>query len=381
MLPVYAVVLAAGHGERMGLKGNKVYLPLGGMPVLRHSLLLLGNDQAISGLIVVCAKEELALAQAAAEGINCPVQYAYGGDTRQRSVCNGLALLPGESIALIHDGARPFLTGELVARCIASAWEHGSGVAALPVTDTIKSTVSAVAQTVDRTQLLAMQTPQCFTTALIKDALADAEKGGATMTDDASALERAGVAVHYVQGSRNNLKLTTQEDYELAKLRFAQAAPAAVTGFGTDVHRLVENRPLILCGVTIPCEKGLDGHSDADVAVHALMDAMLGAACLGDIGRHFPDTDPAYKGISSMKLLQDVAALLAERGLYVAHADVTIVAQRPKLAPYMPAMVETLQAALPGAQINVKATTTEQLGFTGRGEGILAEAVVTVCRR
>lgn len=238
--------------------------------------------------------------------------------------------------------------------------------------------------TVPRDGLRAVQTPQGFRAADLRRAMEAAQAENARITDEASAMERLGLPVRLVECGDVNLKITTATDMVLAeavlRARSAQerADPAPRVGLGYDVHRLVPGRRLVLCGVEIPYERGLDGHSDADVAVHALMDAMLGAACLGDIGRLYPDTDERYRGANSMDLLRDVARRVQDAGLRVAHADVTIVAQAPKLQGYMAQMVRSLAEALPGAAVNVKATTTERLGFAGRGEGIAAQASATL---
>ena len=238
--------------------------------------------------------------------------------------------------------------------------------------------------TVPRDDLRAVQTPQGFRAADLRRAMEAAQAENARITDEASAMERLGLPVRLVECGDVNLKITTATDMVLAeavlRARSAQerADPAPRVGLGCDVHRLVPGRRLVLCGVEIPYERGLDGHRDADVAVHALMDAMLGAACLGDIGRLYPDTDERYRGADSMDLLRDVARRVQDAGLRVAHADVTIVAQAPKLQGYMAQMVRSLAEALPGAAVNVKATTTERLGFAGRGEGIAAQASATL---
>ena len=248
-----------------------------------------------------------------------------------------------------------------------------------------------MAGTPQRSLLRAVQTPQIFKAELLHSAYGSENLRGAAVTDDASLVERLGVKVAVAEGSYENIKITTPEDLLLAEKICADRGmamqqeikvPQFRVGTGFDVHRLTENRKLILCGVEVPYELGLDGHSDADVAVHALMDALLGAAALGDIGRHFPDTDERFKGADSMKLLAHVIALLKERCWHVNNADVTIIAQRPKLAGFIPQMRANLAAALELGEdaVNVKATTTEKLGFTGRGEGIAAEACVSLIK-
>lgn len=379
----YAVLLAGGSGARMGAGCNKVLLQLQDEAVICRAA------RAFSGLVdgmvvVVRPEDEKAIAEAfkAARLLDGKIVFTHGGATRQDSVWKGLQSLPPEADhVLIHDGARCLVDEPTILRAMDSAMEKGSGVASIPCVDTIKSVDSdcRVSGTPDRNTLRAVQTPQAFRTELIRQAHRAAQEAGFQGTDDASLVEHMGCPVYLTEGSRRNLKLTTPEDIAMAEsfLNNSPALPALRIGQGYDVHRLVEGRDLILCGVQVPHTLGLLGHSDADVALHALMDAMLGAAALGDIGRHFPDTDPAYKGISSMKLLYHVVDLLRAHQLRVTNADVTIVAQRPKLLPHIPQMRENVAAALqlPADRVNVKATTTERLAFEGREEGISAQAV------
>lgn len=312
------------------------------------------------------------------------VSVVSGGATRQESVWRGLQALSGQcGGVLVHDGARCLVTADVIQRCMASVEECGTGVAAVPVTDTIKTVSNAniALDTPNRTSLRAVQTPQGFKTDLLRRAHEQAQRDGFLGTDDASLVERLGVPVQLTAGNRRNIKLTTPEDLLMAEAFFAeQALPALRVGQGYDVHRLVEGRPLILCGVTIPHTLGLLGHSDADVALHALMDAMLGAMALGDIGKHFPDTDPAYAGADSLQLAQHVARIMREKGWKIVNIDSTLLCQKPKLAPYIPAMRENLAAAfgMPVDAVSVKATTEEHLGFTGEGLGIAAHAVALI---
>lgn len=379
----YAVVVAAGRGVRMGAAVNKVLLPLCGEPVIRHAVCAFCEADEIDGVVVVASADETEQMRAALCGLEKVCAIVPGGSTRQESVKNGLDALPKEArIALVHDGARPLISRELIARCIRQTENCGSAVVCTPVTDTVKvEKDGCVVRTLDRSQLRAVQTPQCFFAGELKAAYEAAARDGVSVTDDASVMEHAGHSVHLLESSEVNFKLTTPEDLRRAEdiigeRKFMQRLPR--TGFGYDVHKLVSGRRLILCGKEIPWEKGLDGHSDADVAVHALLDALLGAACLGDIGRLYPDNDPAFEGADSMKLLADVLRRVKDAGYAVVHADVTIVAQKPKLMPYMDEMRCNLENAMAGAQVNVKATTTERLGFEGRGEGISAQAVATI---
>lgn len=379
----YAVVVAAGRGVRMGTAVNKVLLPLCGEPVIRHAVRAFCEADEIDGVVVVASADETEQMRAVLCGLEKVCAIVPGGSTRQESVKNGLDALPKEArIALVHDGARPLISRELIARCIRQTEDCGSAVVCTPVTDTVKvEKDGCVVRTLDRSQLRAVQTPQCFFAGELKAAYEAAARDGVSVTDDASVMEHVGHSVHLLESSEVNFKLTTPEDLRRAEdiigeRKFMQRLPR--TGFGYDVHKLVSGRRLILCGKEIPWEKGLDGHSDADVAVHALMDALLGAACLGDIGRLYPDNDPAFEGADSMKLLADVLRRVKDAGYAFVHADVTIVAQKPKLMPYMDEMRRNLENAMPGAQVNVKATTTERLGFEGRGEGISAQAVATI---
>lgn len=379
----YVILLAGGSGSRMGSGCNKVLLPLGGETVISRAARAFAG--VADGMVIVARPEDEAAIRsdlAVSRAFSGPLVIVPGGNTRQDSVWNGLCGLPPDAThVLVHDGARCLVDEPTIRRAMASAEQCGSGVAAIPAVDTIKQVDSAwrVVATPDRSSLCVVQTPQAFQVELLRQAHLAAQAEGYQGTDDASLVERLGQPVQLTLGSRRNIKLTTPEDMAMAEamLNPTPSFPALRVGQGYDVHRLVEGRALILCGVQVPHTLGLLGHSDADVALHALMDAMLGAAALGDIGKHFPDTDERYKGISSMKLLAHVVALLKENRLRTANADVTIVAQKPKLLPYIPQMRENVAAALglPLNRVNVKATTTERLAFEGREEGISAQAV------
>lgn len=379
----YAIVLAGGSGSRMGANRNKVLLSLLGEPVIIRSVRAF-EGQA-EGVVLVSREEDIPAMRDALDAAGLSATIVHGGDTRQASVWNGLCALPVDCThVLIHDGARCLVDAETIRRCKESAEACGTGVAAIPSVDTIKqvSADETVSATPDRSTLRAVQTPQAFDVSLIRKAHEAAQAESFLGTDDASLVERIGHPVRLTLGDRRNIKLTTPEDMKMAEAFIGGDFPALRVGQGYDVHRLVEGRDLILCGVTVPHTLGLLGHSDADVALHALMDAMLGAMALGDIGKHFPDTDERYRGISSMKLLEHVVALLKEHGAQVTNCDVTIVAQKPKLLPYIPLMRQNVADALglPPDRVNVKATTTERLAFEGREEGISAQAVVMVCQ-
>ena len=289
-------------------------------------------------------------------------------------------LLPPTRRWTIHDAARPFVSEQVITDALAEAEAMGAAAPAVAVKDTIKiANDGAVVQTPDRAALFAVQTPQCFCRNLYWKAL-KAVQGEKVhlVTDDCSLFELAGLPVHLTQGDYANLKITTKEDLPAAAQNKGENTMRI--GHGYDVHRLVEGRKLIMGGVTIPYEKGLLGHSDADVLLHAVSDALLGAAALGDIGKHFPDTDPRYEGADSLMLLREVGRLLDETGYTVGNIDATVLCQAPKLAPHIPAMRQNIANALGLAldDVSVKATTEEHLGFTGEGLGIAAHAVALI---
>lgn len=377
----YAIVLAGGSGSRMGADRNKILLELRGEPVIVRSVRAFQG--LVDGVVLVSREEDIPAVRSAMNDAQLPVTIVPGGDSRQASVWNGLYALPKSCThVLIHDGARCLVDEATIRRCMASVEDCGTGVAAIPAVDTIKQVNESniVTTTPDRAGLRAVQTPQGFAVDLIRRAHEAAVQEGFLGTDDASLVERLGVPVRLTLGDRRNIKLTTPEDMLMAEAFLPLNFPSLRIGQGYDVHRLVEGRDLILCGVKVPHSLGLLGHSDADVALHALMDAMLGAMALGDIGKHFPDADERYRGISSMKLLEHVVGLLKENHACVTNCDVTIVAQKPKLLPYIPQMRENIAAALqlPIDRVNVKATTTERLAFEGREEGISAQAVCMI---
>lgn len=379
-MSVWAVVVAAGKGERSGLEQNKVFFSWRGETVLGRSLDALESSGALDGIVLVISESDRDLYEQMVrrEGAHPLVkQIAFGGETRRDSVYNGLRALPEDAeIVAVHDAARPFVTAEIVRATVESAREYGSGVIATPVTDTIKQIhPDGSVSTLDRSALRAVQTPQTFHAKDLIAAHERAQKDDLPATDDAALYEHyyGSVRLVTVPGAEANVKLTNPQD-------FRDTQCAVRIGSGYDAHRLKEGRRLVLCGVEIPHDRGLDGHSDADVAVHALMDALLGALGEGDIGRHFPDSDPKYKGISSMKLLENVMQIVGDRGYAVGNADVTIVAQKPKLADFMNQMRENLIAALECPNVNVKATTTERMGFEGEEIGISAQAVALLTR-
>ena len=374
-MKVYAVILCGGSGTRMGAAGNKTLLQTGGVPAVVRSVKAFSGP-ADGTVLVTRAGEEAMFAQTLNDHGVSVLAIVPGGADRQASALCGLKALPEDAdIALIHDGARPFVTEAIIRRVIDSVQQYGSGVAAVPCRDTIKRADGngAVLETLDRSTLWQMQTPQGF---YVKDLLAAHAAAKERYTDDAALMEAAGKApVRLVLGSPDNIKLTSPEDLRMVN---GMLTPRIGTGF--DAHRLVEGRELWLGGVKIPYEKGLLGHSDADAPLHALADALLGAAVLGDIGKLFPDSDPQYKGISSVLLLEEVRKRLTNAGFTIGNVDLTIVCQAPKLAPYIPQMREKIAKALAisAEQVSVKATTTERMGYEGRGEGISAQAVAMV---
>ncbi len=376
---VWAIVVAAGRGERFGKPYNKVFHKIDGTSILTRSLKALEQAEVFDGIVLVLsAQDDAAYAELTAQEGACALvrKIVHGGAARQESVMNGLRALPDDTdIVAIHDAARPYVSKKLICALVEAAAEHGAALPGTPMTDTVKQMDADgyAVNTPDRSTLCAVQTPQVFDYSSIVKAHTLSMQEKVPATDDASLYERYidRVKVIMMDDCRDNIKITVQQDVNSAFSMMPRI------GQGYDAHRLVEGRDLILCGVNIPYEKGLLGHSDADVAVHALMDALLGAAALGDIGRHFPDSDPQYKGISSIKLLHHVMKLLREHQMMPVSVDVTIVAQRPKLKNYMAEMKRNICNAmnLDETRVNVKATTTEGMGFEGEGLGISAQAV------
>ena len=377
-----AVLLAAGNSTRMGGSRSKVLEELEGRPALCRSLEVLDRCPLIGEICLVCREQDRGDMLPLTSGLATPVRVAPGGAQRQDSVEQGVEALTGpwEYVA-IHDGARPLVTDEVLAAVCRDAMAHGAATAAVPSKDTCKLADGAgfVAATPARDRLWAVQTPQAFSLALYREALGKARAAGQSYTDDCQLIEAAGGKVKLTMGDYRNIKLTTPEDLLAARAYLGGEGGKKTVriGYGYDVHRLVEGRNLILAGVEVPFEKGLLGHSDADVIAHAVADALLGAAALGDIGHLFPDTDPRYAGADSLKLLAEVCRLLREKGFSIGNIDATLLAQRPKIAPHISRMRENLAAAcgIAADQVSVKATTEERLGFTGREEGMAASAV------
>ena len=370
---VTAVIVAAGSSTRMGF--DKLAYTWQGRSVLERSVQAFDRHPLVGELVLVAGPGNRERAEAIAAACRLPARVVEGGATRAESVRRGALAASGQLLA-IHDAARPFVSEKVITAALEGAARCGAAAPAVPVKDTVKvARDGRVQSTPDRAALFAVQTPQCVDRARYLAALKTVDY--AALTDDCQVMEQAGCPVLLTTGDYANYKITTPED-----LPKEDTAMDMRVGHGYDVHKLVEGRRLILGGVDIPYEKGLLGHSDADVLAHAIMDALLGAAGLGDIGRHFPDSDPAYKGADSLKLASHVAALLAKEGWTVQNVDATILCQAPKLAPHIPTMMVNLAAALnlPEGRVHVKATTEEKLGFTGAGQGIAAHAVALLTR-
>lgn len=378
-----ALVVAAGVGQRFGGSIPKVFVPLAGAPMLAWSLRAYGTHPEIARVCVVVSRRYVPAAESlCARELQIPWQVVEGGPQRRDSVRRGLVALSATAPELvsIHDGARPLVSAEAISDGLRVARLCGAAVAAYPSSDTVKRVCEApvVSETLDRSCVYLAQTPQTFRFELILAAHQRAEEEGWDVTDDAMLVERLGYEVRVSQGHPGNLKVTVPDDLAVAEWRLGARHPCPPrVGFGFDVHRLVEGRALRLGGVTVPHDKGLLGHSDADVALHAVCDALLGATALGDIGHHFPDTDPSYRDADSRELTRRVAALVSANGWAVGNVDVTVIAEQPRLAPYIPAMREATALALGCAPtaVSYKATTTEGLGAVGAKEAIAAQAV------
>ncbi len=399
MVSAAALIVAAGRGRRVGGPLPKQYRALAGRAVLGHSVGRFARHPRIDRVRVVIDPDDRPLyddavaasAGAAAGKLLAPVA---GGATRQESVLKGLESLAGAApdLVLIHDGARPLVAPAVIDGTLDALGAHDGAVAAIAVSDSLKRAApesGVVAGSVAREGLWRAQTPQGFRYPAIL-AAHRAAAGGA-LSDDAAVAEHAGLAVALTAGDEDNLKITTERDFARAEriLAAQEGGPAALAaaaafetrvGMGFDVHRFGPGDHLMLCGVRVPHDRGVIGHSDGDVGLHAIVDAVLGAIAAGDIGTHFPPTDEAWRGADSERFVAHALELLAARGGRLCHVDVTLICERPRIGPHRPAMVARLAAVLglDAARIGLKATTTERLGFTGRGEGIAAQAVATV---
>lgn len=386
-LKTIAVVPAAGSGSRMGPGRAKQFLHLGGMPLLSRTLFALEQAPVVEGVVVAAppgAEAELSAACIEPYGFGKIAAVVPGGAERQDSVAAGVASAAGHGAewVLVHDAARPLVGPGLFASVLQAAKQTGAAVAAVPCQDTVKEARqdNFVLGTLDRGKLWLVQTPQGFRVDLLQKALAQAKEDSFYATDEAGLMERAGHEVKLVMGAKENIKITTPEDLRLARGWLETGSAPVRVGQGMDVHKFAPGRALILGGVRIEYEMGLMGHSDADVVTHAVMDALLAAAGLGDIGGMFPDTDPVYAGADSLDLLSRVVERLANEGWRPQQVGVTCVAQKPKLAPHAEAMRRNLAAktGLEPSWVNIAATTSEGLGFTGRGEGIAALATAVI---
>jgi len=374
---IAGLVVAAGQGLRAGGGVPKQYRCVGSVPAILRAVDALAGHPGIGEVIVVIGEgQDVFLAEAFA-GRTAP-RAVIGGHARRDSVRAGLAALDGHDFVLIHDAARPFLPAAVIDRLIDALGSHDGAVPVLPVVDSLARTAESLGEAVPRDGLARIQTPQAFRLAAI-DAAHAAWPDGIEATDDAQVARAAGIVVATVAGDPMLDKLTHEADFVAAEARLASVMVSR-SGMGYDVHRLVAGRDLWLGGVLVPHSQGLDGHSDADVALHALTDAILGAIGDGDIGTHFPPGDPQWRGARSHRFLEHAAALVAARGGRIDHVDLTIICEAPKIGPHRPAMRSRIASwlRLPERRISIKATTTERLGFTGRGEGIAAQAIATI---
>jgi 2-C-methyl-D-erythritol 4-phosphate cytidylyltransferase / 2-C-methyl-D-erythritol 2,4-cyclodiphosphate synthase len=373
---VTAIIAAAGEGRRLGAAVPKQLLDIAGRSILERSVTAFTGHDRVDDVIVVLPPG-LSVTE---QSMRSAVRVVSGGSRRQDSVANAFDCVDANSdVVLVHDAARPFVSADLISRAIDAALRHGAAIAAIPARDTIKRVEvrgeeRVIAETIPREVVYLAQTPQAFRREVLRAAVA-LGRGGVDATDEAMLAERAGHRVHVVEGDPANLKITTASDLETARRMSTPVISRIGTGY--DLHRLVEGRPLILGGVTVPADKGATGHSDADVVCHAVIDAVLGAACQGNVGQHYPDTDPRWKGASSVPMLRDSVRLIQDRGLKVANVDVTVILERPKIAPYLEAIRTQLASALevPLDCVSVKGKTNEGVDAIGRGEAIAAHAV------
>ena len=381
---VAAIVVAAGRGLRAGGDLPKQYRRILGEPVIRPSLATLVRHDEISAVQPVIHPDDAGLFEPAAAGLDL-LPAVPGGASRQASVRAGLEALEPRSpdLVLVHDAARPFASAALIARAIAAARKSGAAVPVIAVADTVKTVDAAgtVTGTIDRANLRMVQTPQAFSFAALLEAHRRAKAAGREdFTDDAALAEWAGLAVTTFEGEAGNVKLTTNEDFARAEAAKLAGLSDVRTGFGFDVHQFGDGDHVMLGGVRIAHTRGLSGHSDADVVLHALVDAILGALADGDIGVHFPPTDPQWRGASSDRFFAFAVDRLRKRGGRIAHLDVTVVCETPRIGPHRDAIRARIAeiAGVPVERIGVKATTSEKMGFTGRGEGMAAFANATV---
>ncbi len=376
---VSAIIVAAGSGTRMGK--DKMLIDLFGKSVLLRSVEAFVNTGFFDEITVVSSEKNMNVFSEELHPF--AVKIVQGGSSRGESSLSGINASDGEFV-MIHDGARPLVTKEIIENTLSACIKTGCAAAGVKSKDTIKTVSSEnfITSTVDRESAVLIQTPQAFNRKLIKSAY---EKFGFSETDDCAMAEKMGAKIEIVNGSYENLKLTTAEDVVTAEgiLRKRGIGGAGMRiGTGFDTHKLTEGRPLIIGGVNIPYEKGLLGHSDADVLIHAVIDALFGAAALGDIGKHFPDTDEKYKDADSMLLLKEAVREIRDAGYEIGNIDATLIAQAPKMAPHIDSMRKNLAKAMNVSvdAVSIKAKTNEHMGFTGRGEGIEARAVALITK-
>jgi 2-C-methyl-D-erythritol 4-phosphate cytidylyltransferase/2-C-methyl-D-erythritol 2,4-cyclodiphosphate synthase len=393
-LRVVAIIAAGGQGNRLGADAPKQFLEIGGRTMLDRSIAAFDAHPRVAALVVALPAAVMADPPACLGACAKPLQLVAGGERRQDSVARAFeAIEPPADVVVVHDAARPFVDAATIDRTIDAAIESGAAIAALPSRDTVKlarddAAGAWVTETIPRECVWLAQTPQAFRRDVLAAALALGARGGHG-TDEAALAEQAGHTVRLVDGNPRNIKITTQADLELARAALAREAQPAShdvnlrIGMGYDSHRLVQGRPLVLGGVAVPHTSGLAGYSDADALCHAITDAVLGAAALGDIGRHFPDTDPRWRDADSLDLLRRAASLLRAAGFNVVNVDAVVIADQPKLAPFVDAMRARLADALglEAGAVSVKGKTNEGMGETGRGEGIAVHAVALVARR
>ena len=375
---VSAIIAAGGRGLRFGSDLPKQLLALGGKPILQHTINAFLHSPSITDIVVALPSDLVTSPPSYLLGATKPIEIVEGGPRRRDSVANAFARVAARAdLVVIHDAARPLVTEALIRRAIDSAATSGAAIAAIRARDTVKraDATGLIVGTLPREEIFLAQTPQAFRVGVLRDALAL----GDDATDEAGLAERAGHAVRVVEGDPRNLKITTPDDLAIAErlMRIETPQMALRIGNGYDLHRLVPGRPLVLGGVTIPFEQGLAGHSDADAVCHAITDALLGAAAAGDIGRHFPDTDQAWKDARSTDLLRRAGVIVSECGWSIVNIDVVVIAQQPKLASHIPAMIDCLAATLGilPAQVSVKGKTNEGVDSMGAGESIAVHAV------
>ena len=381
---VTAIIAAGGRGQRLGDARPKQLLALDGRTLLERSIEAFLSHPSIDEVVVALPPDIAEDPPPYLRGAAKPLRTVVGGARRQDSVSNAFAAAAAASdLFVIHDAARPFVSADLIGRTIEAAAAHGAAIAAIEANDTVKRVRGdrVIAETIPRETIFLAQTPQGFRRDVLAAAVALGQSG-VEATDEAALAERAGYAVHVVAGEASNIKITTAEDLDAAR-RNARPARTGRAGLGCDLHRLVSGRPLILGGVTIPSERGPLGHSDADVACHAVTDAILGAAALGDIGFHFPDSDPRWKDARSLDLLRQAVSIAVENGFEVGNVDVTVMLESPKLRGYIDQIRRSLATVLgiDADRISVKAKTNEGVDAIGRGEAIAAQAIALLRRR